>query len=305
MTSSSQQASQRLVGIALMLATGFCFACLDTCGKWLGQTLPTQEVVWARYVSNFLLVLPLVNPWTTPRLLRPARPVMQISRGLVILASTILNFIALHYLQLAQTVSIMFSTPLIVAVLAGPILGEWVGWRRAVAIAVGFLGVIVVAQPGTAGFHWAMLLSVVGAMLYAAGNILARILVRGDGATITFFYVGAIGALVMTPLMPLVWVWPASAGAWALMAAMGATGAVGHFCLILAHKYAPASILAPFIYTQLIWMVLSGWLFFRDVPDHATLAGAAIVIVSGLYLLWRERVVIGEAKSVPDPDAPL
>jgi drug/metabolite transporter (DMT)-like permease len=305
MTAAPTISSQRLAGIGLMLATGFFFACLDTCGKWLGRSLPTEEVVWARYVSNFLFVLPLVNPWTTPRLLRPCRPVMQVSRGVIILLSTILNFTALHYLQLAQTVSIMFSTPLIVAVLAGPILGEWVGWRRAAAIVVGFLGVVVVTQPGSAGFHWAMALSVVGAVLYAGGNILARILVREDGATVTFFYVGAIGAALMTPLMPFSWVWPSSALSWALMAAMGAAGAVGHYCLILAHKYAPASILAPFIYTQLVWMVLSGWLVFGDVPDGATLAGAAIVIASGVYLLWRERVVVGEAKSVPDPDTPL
>jgi drug/metabolite transporter (DMT)-like permease len=142
-------------------------------------------------------------------------------------------------------------------------------------------------------------------VLYAGGNILARILVREDGATVTFFYVGAIGAALMTPLMPFSWVWPSSALSWALMAAMGAAGAVGHYCLILAHKYAPASILAPFIYTQLVWMVLSGWIVFGDVPDGATLAGAAIVIASGVYLLWRERVVVGEAKSVPDPDTPL
>ena len=230
---------------------------------------------------------------------------MQIARGLVILASTILNFVALHYLQLAQTVSIMFSTPLIVALLAGPILGEWVGLRRAIAIVIGFLGVIIVTQPGASGFHWAMLLSVVGAVMYAAGNIMARILVRDDPAAIAFFYVGAVGAVVMAPVVPFDFVWPSSPLAWSLMLLMGAAGAIGHGCLIVAHKYAPASILAPFIYTQLVWMVLSGWLFFGDVPDHATLAGASVVIASGIYLLWRERRVTGEVRTLPDPDNPL
>jgi drug/metabolite transporter (DMT)-like permease len=305
MTSSSRLPSRRLVGIALMVATGLFFACLDSAAKWLGRELPTPEIVWARYVSNFLLVLPLVNPWTTPGLLRPRRPLMQIGRGAVILGSTILNIVALHYLQLAQTVSIMFSTPLLVALLAGPILGEWVGIRRAVAIAVGFAGVIIVTQPGQAGFHWAMLLSVAAAVLYAVGNIMARILVRDDGTTVTFFYVGAVGTVLMAPLVPFEWAWPRDWHSWALMLAMGAAGAIGHWCLIVAHKYAPASILAPFIYTQLIWMVISGWLFFQDVPNHATLAGAAVVIASGIYLLLRERVVKGEAKGVPDPDSPL
>jgi drug/metabolite transporter (DMT)-like permease len=303
MAFSSPRPSQRLVGIALMIAAGLFFACLDSAAKWLGRGLPTPEVVWARYVANFLIVLPLVNPWTVPRLLRPKRPVMHIARGASILLSTILNFIALHYLQLAQTVSIMFSTPLLVALLAGPILGEWVGWRRAMAIAVGFSGVVVVTQPGSAGFHWAMVLSVVGASLYAAGNIMARILVRDEPSSIAFFYVGAVGAFVMTPVVPFVWVWPSSTLAWSLMLMMGAAGAVGHWCLIVAHKYAPASILAPFIYTQLIWMVLSGWLFFGDVPDRATLAGAVIVVASGVYLLLRERAVVGRVRSLPDPDA--
>ena len=162
---------------------------------------------------------------------------MQIARGLVILASTILNFVALHYLQLAQTVSIMFSTPLIVALLAGPILGEWVGLRRAIAIVIGFLGVIIVTQPGASGFHWAMLLSVVGAVMYAAGNIMARILVRDDAAAIAFFYVGAVGAVVMAPVVPFDFVWPSSPLAWSLILLMGAAGAIGHGCLILAHKY--------------------------------------------------------------------
>ena len=287
---SSWNRSPRLTGIGLMAVASFCFACLDSCAKWLGHSLPTPEVVWARYAANFLLVLPLVNPWTTPGLLRPKRPGLQMARGGLILLSTILNFVALHYLQLAQTVSIMFSTPFLVALMARPILGERVGLPRAIAIGAGFAGVLVVTQPGMAGFHWAMLLSVGGAAVYAAGNVMARVLVRDDDPNIAFFYVGAVGTFVMAPLMPLIWVWPGSALPWLLMLGMGASGAVGHWCLILAHKYAPASILAPFIYTQLIWMVLSGWAFFGDVPDSATLMGAAIVVASGFFLLWRERV---------------
>jgi drug/metabolite transporter (DMT)-like permease len=134
---------------------------------------------------------------------------------------------------------------------------------------------------------------------------MARLLVRDDPPRIAFFYVGAVGALVLTPLVPFVWVTPTSGTAFLLMFVMGAAGAIGHYALIVAHKYAPASILAPFIYTQLVWMVLLGWTVFGDVPDHPTLWGAAVVIASGLYLLWRERIVQGQPKSLPDPDAPL
>jgi drug/metabolite transporter (DMT)-like permease len=287
--SPSPSSSHRLIGIALMVVTGLCFACLDSTAKWLVRELPTLQVVWARYLSNFLIVLPLINPWTTRGLLRPKRPVLQVSRGILILASTVFNFIALHHLQLAQTISINFSTPFLVALLAVPLLGERTGLRQAAAIAVGFLGVLVVAQPG-AGFHPAMLLSFAGAMVYAAGNIAARILVRDDAPGIALFYVGAVGTVAMAPLIPFLWVWPSSWQSWALMGLMGAAGAVGHYTLILAHKYAPASAIAPFIYTQLIWMLLSGWLVFGDVPSQATLIGAVIVIASGIYLLWCERM---------------
>ena len=293
MTFTAWNRSPRLTGIGLMVAASFCFACLDSCAKWLGHSLPTPEVVWTRYVANFLLVLPLVNPWTTPGLLRPKRPGWQLVRGVLILLSTIFNFVALHYLQLAQTISIMFSTPFLVALLARPVLGERVGVARAFAIGAGFAGVLVVTQPGLAGFHWAMLLSLGGALVSAGANVLARVLVRDDHPNITFFYVGAVGTVIMAPLMPLQWVWPSEALSWALMLGMGTAGAIGHWCLILAHKYAPASILAPFMYTQLIWMTTSGWLFFADVPDGATLIGAAVVVASGFFLLWRERAERG------------
>lgn len=296
----TRPAALRLSGIALMAAAVFCFACLDASAKLLAQDLPVLQVVWARYAFNFLLVLPLVNPWRVKGLLATKRPFLQITRASLILVSTALNFVALRYLQLDQTISIMFMTPLLVALIAGPLLGEWIGPRRAIAIGVGFIGVLVITQPGLAGFHAAMLLSLAGAFIYAAGNIITRILSRHDPSTTTFFFVGAVGTVVLTPVVPFVWEWPTHLSSLFWMLLMGGSGAVGHWCLIVAHKYAPAAILAPFIYTQIIWMTLFGWWLFEDIPNHATLIGAGIVIASGGYLLWREWVVMNEARRGAD-----
>lgn len=289
-----------IIGIGLMAAAVFFFACLDAGAKWLARDLPVVEVVWARYAFNLLLILPLVNPWRIPGLLKSKRPGVQISRAALTLCSTLLNVLALRYLQLDQTVSIMFSTPLIVALLAGPILGEWVGPRRLIAIIVGFLGVLVVTRPGFEGFHPAMLLTAGGALIYATGNIQARILAQHDRPETALFLIAVIGTLGTTPFLPAVWVTPTGATPWLVMVGIGAAGAAGHWCLINAHVHAPASRIAPFIYTQIIWMIGLGHVLFEDVPDLPTIIGACIVVASGLYLLWRERVVVGEVKSAPE-----
>jgi drug/metabolite transporter (DMT)-like permease len=280
--------ASRLQGIGLMCVAVLLFGCLDTSAKYLSTHMDILQVVWARYMFHFLLSFVVVNPWTVPGLLSSKRPGLQVVRSIVLLVSTAANFTALHYLQLDQTVSISFSAPFLVAVMAGPILGEWVGRKRLVAILVGFLGVLLVTRPGF-GFHWAFALSFLSAVLYAVYNITTRILAGYDPATTTLFYSSLIGVLVFTPIVPFVWEWPPTLLDWLLMVAVGGFGAIGHWFLILAHRQAPAAIVAPFVYTELVWVVLLGWLIFADVPSEWTLAGAAIVIGSGLYLLYREQ----------------
>lgn len=279
----------RLKGIALMLCALLCFALLDATAKWLSREIPTTQIVWSRYTFAALLAFIPVNPWRTPGFHRTRRPWLQFVRSLLLLMSTATNFIALHYLQLDQTMSIIFATPLMVAFLAGPMLGEWIGPRRLIAVLVGFLGVLVVTRPGLGGFHWAMALSLLGTVFYALYNIITRILASHDSTNTTLFWSSWPAALVMAPLAYHSWQTPSSLTVWLLMAATGASGVIGHFFLIAAHRLAPAAILAPFIYSQIIWMVLLGLLIFDQVPAPWTLAGAGIVIASGLYLLHRER----------------
>ena len=281
---------QRLTGIALMCGAVACFAGLDTSAKYLNAHMDTLQVVWARYTAAFLLALILSNPVLRPTLFRTTRPLLQMSRSTLLLGSTVLNFIALRYLQLDEALAILFSTPFIVTALSGPLLGEWVGWRRWLAIGVGFVGVLVVTRPTSGGIHPVAFLSVASAACYALYSLATRVLARTDSNETTLFYSNLVGALIMLPIVPFVWTTPKDPLVIALMVLMGVFGSVGHYLLIIAHRLTPAAVLAPFMYTQLVWVMALGFMVFADVPNHWTPAGAGIVVGSGLYILHRERV---------------
>ena len=290
MTDQATLRRQRLTGIALMCVAVASFSCLDTTGKYLNYHMPTMQVVWARYFFAFVLSLAFANPFTNPALLKTTRPFMQAGRSALLLFSTILNLFALRWLQLDEALSILFATPLLVAMLSVPILGERVGWRRWTAIIVGFLGVLVVTRPGFGGMHPAALLSGGSVVCYALYVIWTRILARTDSNETTQFYTSLVGAVLMTAVVPFIWVTPDSWLTFGLMVLIGALGGGGHFLLIMGHRLAPASTLAPFIYTQIIWTTALGYLVFGDVPHFWTIVGGSIVIASGLYLLHRETV---------------
>jgi drug/metabolite transporter (DMT)-like permease len=290
MSNEPHERRQRLIGIALMCGAVACFSFLDAAAKVLNHHMDTLQVVWARYTFAFLLALVLFNPLSHPGLVRTSRPLLQLGRGALLCLSTWLNFLALRYLQLDQTMAIAFSTPFFVAALSGPLLGEWVGWRRWSAIAAGFVGVLVVTRPGAGGIHPAALLSVGGAVCYAIYAISTRALSRTDTNETTLFYSNLTGALVMAPVVPVVWTTPSDPLLIVLMILTGALGSFGHYLLIAGHRLAPAAVLSPFIYSQLLWAIALGYLVFADVPNRWTLTGAGIVVASGLYILHRETV---------------
>ena len=290
MSKGAHERRQRLTGIALMCGALACFACLDTMAKFLNGYMDTLQVVWARYTGALIVALVISNPFSRPALMATGRPLLQVGRSVLLLASTLLNFFALRYLQLDQALAIVFSTPFFVAILSGPVLGEWVGWRRWTAICVGFLGVLLVARPGLGGIHPAALISLAAAAFYAAYSISTRMLSRTDSTETTLFYSNLVGAAVMLPVVPFVWTTPSDPLIILLMVACGAFGTVGHYLLILAHRLAPPALLAPFIYSQIVWAIILGYVVFADVPTGWTLAGAAIVVASGLFILYREQV---------------
>lgn len=280
----------RLIAIALICGAVLFFALLDTSAKWLSAHMDPVQIVFARYAGSMVLVLMLLNPWSRPGVLRTQRPVLQGVRSLLLLGSTMLNFVAVKYLQLAETVSIMFASPLLVALVAGPMLGEWPGPRRLAAIAVGFIGVLVITRPGFGGLHPAAILSVFGCICYSFYALATRQLAAFDPPETTMVYSGVAGTVAMLPLIPFFWSMPQTPVVWAILLGTGLIGGFGHWLLILAHRLAPATVLAPFIYSQIIWMIALGWFVFGQFPDGWTFAGATIVIASGLYLLYRERV---------------
>jgi drug/metabolite transporter (DMT)-like permease len=302
--SSAIDRRHRLTAIGLMALATICFAGLDSSAKYLVvvEQVPVAQVTWLRFVGHVVFSAVVLWPFALRPSLRSAKPWLQIFRSALMVVTTGFNFIALRYLQLDQTITIFFLTPLLVAALAGPLLDEWVGWHRMMAIIVGFLGVVLVVHPGIGTVHWAMLLALIATFGYALYNLATRYLAAFDPAAVTQTYTPLAGVVIVAAPALAAWHWPESLSQWLLLASLGFWGGLGHWLLILAHRSAPAPVLAPFIYLGLIWMSTLGFLLFGDVPTLWTLSGAAIVIGSGLYLLARERKKLGETKGGPASD---
>jgi drug/metabolite transporter (DMT)-like permease len=203
-------------------------------------------------------------------------------------AMTGLNFWALQYLQLAETGAIQFSVPLLIALLSAWWLGERLGPRRWVAVVVGFAGVLLVVRPGTRAFHPAILLALANAVIYACFSLLTRRMAATESPEGMQLISALCAALLLAPFGLSTWVTPWSALQWAVIGACGLAGGVGHLFVAKAHRYASAAVLGPFLYQQILYMTLWGWLVFSQVPDAFVVAGAAVVVLSGLYLLLLE-----------------
>ncbi len=277
-------------GILLICGAFLLFACLDTSAKVLSQDLDTLQVVWARFVGHAILVALVLLPRKGPRVFATSNLRLQIARSVLLVMSTVLNFTAVSYLPLTTTASIFFTAPLLVAALSVPLLGETVGWRRWSAIGVGFVGVLVIIRPGADEVHWAIGLCLANALVAALYNIATRKLAARDHSDTTSLYSPLVGALIFLPVLPYVWSAPQTLTQWVLLLGLGVFGGVGHWLVIIAHRYAAASVLAPFTYSAILWMTISGYLVFGDLPDQWTIVGAVIVVASGLYVFHREQV---------------
>ena len=281
-------ARNRRLGIAMVCVATLCFSALDTTAKWLVLSLPVFQVVWLRFLTHSLLGLALLAPRYGMRLVRVQQPKLQALRALMLAVLTGLNFWALRYLQLDVTAAIQFSVPIMIALISARWLGERLDARSWIAIVLGFGGVLLIVRPGSQAFHPAIVLSILNAVLYAAFNLLTRRLAATELPAATQL-LSAIGATVLlTPLGLLEWKTPEDWLSWMLVLSMGLVGGLGHLMVAQAHRYASAAVLAPFLYQQIVYMGLLGWLVFGHVPDLAVVSGAAIVTFSGLYLLYRE-----------------
>jgi drug/metabolite transporter (DMT)-like permease len=281
---------RRLLAIGLVLFGYFCFCVIDSCAKWLMlHGLPTMEVVFVRYAGQFLLIVALFAPRKGTALVETRRPVLEALRSLCLLGSTICNFVAITFIPLTVTASISFTMPLILCALSIPLLGEKVGWRRWLAIIIGFAGVLVIVRPGTSAFHPAMVVSFVGVGFTAFYFLLTRKLAGVDSTTTQSFYAAGIATLCLAPFAFGGWTWPDSPAEWIPFVLIGAAAMIGHQAITLAHRFAPASVLAPFNYSLIVYLTASSWLVFNQPPDIWIFVGAPIVIGSGLYIWLRER----------------
>ena len=223
----------RLLAVFLMCAATVCFSGIDSSAKWLGMRLPEAEVVWARYVGAAIFSVMVARPWRRPQTFRAKRPWLQLFRSALLLGSTYANFLALRQLQLAETSTISFLSPLFVALMAGPWLGERVGGARMAAIAAGFLGVVIATRPGTSAFQPIVFVAIGAAVCNAAYGLTTRMLAGRDSAETTLVWTPLAGVIAMTPFLPWFWVTPQQPLVWAIMALMGASGAFGHWLMIL------------------------------------------------------------------------
>ncbi len=266
------------------------FATLDATAKHLAQTFPVLMLVWARYAFHFLLMV-LVLGWSMRgRLVATRHPVEQVVRALLLVATTGFGVAALRIMPLAESTAIFFVAPLIVTLLAVPLLGEKVAPRRYAAVFFGFAGVLLIARPGGTLPAAGVASALVAAAAYSGYQILTRRIAHLENAVTMVFYTALVGTLAMTLALPFYWSGPMPDWRQALLiGSLGIYGGTGHFLLTRAFRCAPASTLSPFQYVQLVWATLLGWLVFGQLPDGPTMAGALVIAASRLGMALEER----------------
>jgi drug/metabolite transporter (DMT)-like permease len=279
-----------LAGILFMCGAGVLFPVMNGFAKFLGESgYDSLQVSWARAFGHILFMLAAFVPRFGIGMLRPRRPGMQIVRSALLMTSNLSFFFAIVSLPIAKAATISLTAPLVVALLAWPLLGERTTVGRLLALGVGFLGVVIVIRPGTELFQWASLFVVVSATCYALYQILTRYIAGVDSPETSAIYSSIVGAFGLIVVLPFVWKTPHSARDILFFCGLGVLGALGHYCVARAMHYAPANVVSPFQYMQLLGSVAVGYLFFGDFPDLLGWVGAAIIIAAGLYIGWSQR----------------
>lgn len=279
-----------IFGILLMLVAFFLFSFIDTGAKWLGLLgLSALQLSFMRYIGHFVISTALIGrdglSWS--RFSSPHLGLVQL-RGTLLMLSTILNFIAVTFLPLTLTSTILFSSPIIVCFLSWPLLGERVGPYRWAAIMLGFTGVMIAIRPFDESFQWAMLLSLSGAFCFAGYSLLTRKLAGIVSVDVMQFYSGAVGTICLLPFAIYHWQSPETLMDWFIMIMLGVFGWAGHQLLTKAHNFAPASTLTPFGYSFILFLTCWSYLVFDNLPDRWTITGGFLIVCSGLIIWGRQ-----------------
>lgn len=281
--------SSILLGMLFMCMASTLFPVMNGIVQVVSQRYPSDQIVWLRTAGHLLFVLALFAPrFGFVRLVSTSAPKWQIARSVALLISTLCFFTGVKYLPLAKAASISFTAPFIVALIAWPALGERVSLPRMLGVMVGFLGVLVVIRPGSDVFQWASLLILASAASYAIYQVITRRVAGRDMPETSAVYSALVGTVILGFIVPWHWVPIQSVGDGLLLAALGVLGGLGHYCVAKAMSYAPASVMAPFQYWQMIGSVIVGYLLMGSMPDEYTWLGAAIIICAGLFIGWRE-----------------
>ncbi|MBX9700322.1 MAG: DMT family transporter [Acetobacteraceae bacterium] len=272
-----------LLGVLLMCTASTIFPVMNGLVQVLSRYYPSEQLIWARVLSHLLIVLAILVPREGWAIIVPKRPMAQFLRSCLLLGSTTLFFFGVKEVPLAKAACISLMSPFFVTLLAWPMLGERIRVLRLAAVVLGFLGVIVVIQPGGAVFQWAALLIVGSALCYALYQVYTRGVAGQDRPETSVIWSALVGSVVFTLVVPIVWVTPSLVDA-LLMAALGAMGAAGHYCVARAMTYAQANVLSPFQYWQIIGSVLVGYVVSGLFPEPHVWLGAAIIVAAGLII---------------------
>ena len=285
--------SDTLRGILLMCAGVSLFPLMNAMMKLLTARYPVLEIVWARFTGHLIVMLAIFLPQYGRRLIATRRPWVQIGRSSLMLGSNSVFVMAIGKVPLATASAIGFTSPLIVTALSVPLLREQVGWRRWSAVFVGFVGALLIIRPGSGFANPAVLLLLASALAYALYQIATRWVMAHDSPATGIIFAALLGSLGTTLLLPFIWVMPKSLADLAMFLSLGCLGGLGHFLVIKAFQAAPASVIAPLGYVELIGTATLGYVIFGNFPDALTWVGALIIIASGLYIAMRERKRLG------------
>ena len=278
--------SNALGGIALLILAIACFAVLDTTTKVVSASVPVVMAMWFRYAFQAVATTAVMLPVRGLAMLRTAHPKFQCLRGVLLLTTSALAFFSLKYMPVGEFTAVVMITPLVITLLAALTLGERVSTLRWVLVAGGFIGTLVIIRPGDGGFDWTLLLPLGLVASNAWFQILTSRMVKTEDPVTMQFYTGWVGTVIASAALPFFWTRLDSAALWAGVVFMGVMGTVGHFVMILAYAKAPVSTLTPFLYAQIAFAMLAGWLVFSHVPDQWSVLGMTLIAICGAAGAW-------------------
>lgn len=291
---SAAERKRHLQGIMLMLLGMSCVALLDMTGKYLTRTYPVIQIVWARYVFHVLYMALLLGPRFGRDMLQTKRPGLQLARGVTLTLATVVFFKALSLMPIAEASAIAFLSPILVTALAVLLLGERAGTATWIALALGFLGTLLIIRPGAGVFSWDAIWPLATAICFASYQIITRMLAGIDRPVSTLFLSALIGAILMSFIVPFHWMMPQSTPDLLLLASLGVSGSVSHYFIIKAFERAPAPLIAPYVYAQLVMVTVFGYLVFDDFPDTLSLTGMGVIVLAGIVLIAHGRRLPGK-----------